>query len=523
MSDFSNYKKFENVGIRSSNDTLIVMDSSNNNISLHSSDGGDDNVDTVSIKNIINKTPNMDLNLSSLNGTTINPVITINNNNQDCRINTNLNVSGNLNITGGGTVTADTFNGALSGLATYATNANGIYGTFSSSNNNYPLTFWNNTSLSSGNKNLLLDNNNKLTFNPSSGQLYCTKFKSASGYFNIEYKNSSIYLYGSPGSPAMTSGNTSGAFLQYRSDGRELILGTTNTTYDHSVNSSIQLWTGEYRTIDCRGDGAVYLGCQVGHGTTIGSGTAAWGLSTLNICCGKHSAYSQASSMGRWSIGCQNSGNLGADNDLYFTVYYEGSGTTRNAGWIQDGNTNVRMNFTGQHRCVPENSILLENVNDYVGLLVESTGKYDNILDVDEDINNRHTPTINECQPIVSLCKISKSKKVFGVISAKEESKRSDKPFTRYFGVGFMMSCEGLPEQNTPRLFINSLGEGGVKVCNQNGDIENGDLLCSSDIEGYAMKQDDDILRNYTVGKATMDYKFNNNERPLIGCVYYCG
>ena len=44
MSNFGNYKKFENIGIRSSNDTLIVMDSSNNNISLHSSDGGDDNV-----------------------------------------------------------------------------------------------------------------------------------------------------------------------------------------------------------------------------------------------------------------------------------------------------------------------------------------------------------------------------------------------------------------------------------------------------------------------------------------------
>ena len=99
MSNFSNYKKFENVGIRSSNDTLIVMDSSNNNISLHSSDGGDDNVDTLSIKNIINKSQNEDLNLSSLNGTTINPVITINNNHGDCRIKTNLNVIGNLNIT----------------------------------------------------------------------------------------------------------------------------------------------------------------------------------------------------------------------------------------------------------------------------------------------------------------------------------------------------------------------------------------------------------------------------------------
>jgi len=104
MSNFNNYKKFENVGIRSSNDTLIVMDSSNNNISLHSSDGGDDNVDTLSIKNIINKSQNEDLNLSSLNGTTINPVITINNNHSDCRIMTNLNVSGNVNIIGNGII-----------------------------------------------------------------------------------------------------------------------------------------------------------------------------------------------------------------------------------------------------------------------------------------------------------------------------------------------------------------------------------------------------------------------------------
>ena len=52
----------------------------------------------MSIKNIINKKQNEDLNLSSLNGNTINPVIMINNNNQDCRIMTNLNVAGNVNV-----------------------------------------------------------------------------------------------------------------------------------------------------------------------------------------------------------------------------------------------------------------------------------------------------------------------------------------------------------------------------------------------------------------------------------------
>ena len=80
-----------------------------------------------------------------------------------------------------------------------------------------------------------------------------------------------------------------------------------------------------------------------------------------------------------------------------------------------------------------------------------------------------------------------------------------------------------VPTKADNRLFINSVGEGGIKVCNENGNIENGDLLCSSSTTGIAMKQDDDIVRNYTIGKSTMDYNFTGNENKLIGCVYYCG
>ena len=100
MGDFNNYKLFKNVGIRSSDNKLIVMNvNKSNNVSFYSSDGGTNNIDVMSINSIINKSQNEDLNLSSLNGTTINPVITINNNHNDCRIMTNLNVYGNVNIT----------------------------------------------------------------------------------------------------------------------------------------------------------------------------------------------------------------------------------------------------------------------------------------------------------------------------------------------------------------------------------------------------------------------------------------
>ena len=99
-SNFNVFKLFQNVIINSSGDYMVSMKPDDNNVSFHSSNSIDyNNVDIMSIKNIINKKQNEDLNLSSLTGTTINPVITINNNNQDCRIMTNLNVAGNVNIT----------------------------------------------------------------------------------------------------------------------------------------------------------------------------------------------------------------------------------------------------------------------------------------------------------------------------------------------------------------------------------------------------------------------------------------
>ena len=107
-SNFNTFKLFENVGINSSSDYMLSMRPNDNNVSFHSSNSIDyNNVDIMSIKNIINKAPNMDLNLSSLNGNVINPVITINNNNQDCSIMTNLNVSGNINVLNGGMIKFD--------------------------------------------------------------------------------------------------------------------------------------------------------------------------------------------------------------------------------------------------------------------------------------------------------------------------------------------------------------------------------------------------------------------------------
>jgi hypothetical protein len=50
---------------------------------------------------------------------------------------------------------------------------------------------------------------------------------------------------------------------------------------------------------------------------------------------------------------------------------------------------------------------------------------------------------------------------------------------------------------------VNALGEGRALVCSITGDIEAGDYITTSIVPGYGMRQDDDVLHSYTLGKAT--------------------
>ena len=71
---------------------------------------------------------------------------------------------------------------------------------------------------------------------------------------------------------------------------------------------------------------------------------------------------------------------------------------------------------------------------------------------------------------------------------------------------------------------INSIGEGGINVCGENGDIYPGDLIVTSNTPGKGMKQADDVVRNYTVAKARGLATFKNpNDTQMVACIYLCG
>ena len=73
-------------------------------------------------------------------------------------------------------------------------------------------------------------------------------------------------------------------------------------------------------------------------------------------------------------------------------------------------------------------------------------------------------------------------------------------------------------------VFVNALGEGALNVCGEGGNIQAGDLIVTSSMPGKGMRQDDDIVRSYTVAKARESATFDSpNQVKMVACIYLCG
>jgi hypothetical protein len=132
-----------------------------------------------------------------------------------------------------------------------------------------------------------------------------------------------------------------------------------------------------------------------------------------------------------------------------------------------------------------------------VGLLVSSTGFYVNI-------DNSNQPSINESLPICQLSSLVNDKKMFGVVSGKEDNNTN-----RTFKPSNFVSVFKKTNTNERRYHINSLGEGSIWITNKNNDLQNGDYITSSTIPGYGQTQTESQLHNYTVAKITCNCHFS--------------
>tara|TARA_X000000368_G_scaffold419090_2_gene422349 strand:- start:8888 stop:10543 length:1656 start_codon:yes stop_codon:yes gene_type:complete len=189
-----------------------------------------------------------------------------------------------------------------------------------------------------------------------------------------------------------------------------------------------------------------------------------------------------------------------------------------------DGSSLVSgLSFTGQH------SVLMENSNtNNVGKIVVSLGTYNNFTS--GIYTNK--PNMNESLPSVGFTTKKNDKRCFGVIS---KSTKIDEFKTRSVYNEGAWSVELNKNLLKNRCWVNSIGEGAVLVTNANGNFENGDFITTSEDAGYGMKQDDDLLHNYTVAKITENMDFTgyraydlllggvSRKVCLVGCTYHCG
>jgi hypothetical protein len=160
------------------------------------------------------------------------------------------------------------------------------------------------------------------------------------------------------------------------------------------------------------------------------------------------------------------------------------------------------LSFTGQHICVPEGPmspglVVSANKNRYVSLNGTLTTGMGAIRS-------------SESLPVVSLSNVVSDRSVFGVVDRLEQGGTTER--RQVVGATVVTAQKELGDT---RVIVNSLGEGAIWVADTNGPLVSGDYMTTSNITGYAQKQDDDILHNYTVAKITMDCDFNPDDVPI--------
>lgn len=265
----------------------------------------------------------------------------------------------------------------------------------------------------------------------------------------------------------------SGIYSYNSGNGTSLILGTSNS-YSN----------GAYARVAVRYDGNLGIGTTdptyklhvVGNGyisTTLNVGGT---IQTTNGLI--YGIFNAPTGEAIWGSNTATSGNpIGVRGAAAISAGYDfraaGSGVDYGA-------------FTGSHEAKYDSSVDTGSVK--LGMIVSSTGVTPGQM-VDTD-GEQHL-SLSDTLPVVKPSAIENDPKIFGVIVTKSTTLVSSHWYEPFKG----------PDDKF--TLVNALGEGRMLVTNYAGNVQVGDLVTSSPIAGYGMKQADDVTHSYTVGKAT--------------------
>jgi len=143
--------------------------------------------------------------------------------------------------------------------------------------------------------------------------------------------------------------------------------------------------------------------------------------------------------------------------------------------------------FTGAHEGLMLKSALVPKVGDIVS-----------------NINTIHVADVSNSFSRMGVSLQKEDRTARGVLVSVSELDHNqmpaglDKPYMKRFSKKYHL------------VTFNALGEGAMNVCGENGDIKNGDLICTSSMPGKGMKQSDqEFVRTFTFARALQDVIFN--------------
>jgi hypothetical protein len=232
--------------------------------------------------------------------------------------------------------------------------------------------------------------------------------------------------------------------------------------------------------------------------------------SGVGIAIGGFADYYNSGSVGVYGESLYGIGVRGCGQNYY--DFYAVSSIITGRSWV-GSNSSLNFGMTGGVRS---------------GTYGPFTGSHDGLVlhefeaqpgDIIVDIMTLSYTDISNTLSLVELSCNIKQKSVVGVFLTKRDLSPEMPiaglcyPWTEDYSLTYAHVC------------FNAVGEGMVAVCKDGGNIEAGDYICSSARPGKGMKQDDDILHNYTVAKArtAIIWEENDDDVYLLPCTYHCG
>lgn len=324
---------------------------------------------------------------------------------------------------------------------------------------------------------------------------------------SMDYTNSNVKIFKNIkltriGSPLdLTVGNQTSIFHYQDAQGNNLMLGSFAGQFSGSKTQCIHnTYIGSKVGQTNHGSGNMFLGSETGLAINSSQGETYFNNKFAIYKNEFIGVKSNPLIGGDFTSGRVGINTINPDNLLSATLVSDTKLVVNGAVRASSHNT-----FTGTHIVSLSNSCKLSYIEP--GMVLSSTGNVKKLGIID---------TIVECE----LTKVKKDKKIYGIYVGYENNE-------------YYINNVSNEKHYEQLHYVAGVGEGQIWVSNINGNIQAGDYVCSSDIPGYAMKQDDDLVHNYTIAKITEDIDWNINELfknnnglttkiALLGCVYLC-